>query len=50
MDLNSLDTHRVMLQQNRYVLVVTDYFTKWMDAYPLKKHTTRVVAHALAKQ
>ena len=36
-----LDTHKVMRQQNRYVLVVSDYFTKWTDAFPLRKHTAR---------
>jgi hypothetical protein len=42
-----LDTHKVTREQNRYVLVVTDYFTKWTDAFPLRKHTARVVAQVI---
>ena len=45
-----LDTHKVTRQQNRYVLVVTDYFTKWTDAFPLKRHTARIVAHVLVNR
>ena len=28
-------------------MVVSNYFSKWTDAYPLRNHTARVVAHAL---
>ena len=42
-----LDTHKVIEQQNWYVLVALDYFTKWTDTYALRKHTTRVVAHVI---
>ena len=28
-------------------MVINDYFTKWTDAFPLRNHTARVVAHAL---
>ena len=42
-----LDTHKVTRAGNRYIMVVSDYFSKWTDAYPLRNHTARVVAHAL---
>ncbi len=39
-----LDTHRTTPQGYRYILVVSDYFSKWTDAFPLRRHTARVVA------
>ena len=42
-----LDTHKVTRTGNHYVMVVSAYFTKWTDAYPLRNHTARVVAHTL---
>ena len=42
-----LDTHKTTRAGNRYVMVVSDYFSKFTDAYPLRNHTARVVAHAL---
>ena len=32
---------------NRYVLVAIDYFTKWMEAYPLPDQEATTVAEAL---
>ncbi len=38
-----LDTHRVTAGNYRYILVVSDYYTKYTDAWPLRRHT----AHTL---
>ena len=32
---------------NRYVVVVCDYFTKWVEAYPVPNHTALTVADKL---
>ncbi len=42
-----LDTHKVTSRRNRYVLVISDYFTKYTDAIPLRRHTAKNVANAL---
>ncbi|CAF4675198.1 unnamed protein product, partial [Rotaria sp. Silwood2] len=34
-------------QENKYVLAITDYFTKWVIAIPLPNQTTRTTAEAL---
>ena len=31
----------------RYILVITDYFSKFVDAFPLERHTARDIAQAL---
>lgn len=35
---------------NRFILVVGDYWTKWMEAYPLPDHTAETVASTLVHQ
>ena len=35
---------------NRFILVVGDYWTKWMEAYPLPNHTAETVASTLVHQ
>ena len=45
-----LDTHKVTRNGFRYVLVVSDYFTKWTDAFPLRRHTARIVAEVLVNR
>ena len=35
---------------NRYILVVSDYFTKWVEAYSLPNHTAQTVADVLVIQ
>jgi hypothetical protein len=35
---------------NRYILVVTDYFTKWAEAYPLRNQEAETVARVLVEQ
>jgi transposase InsO family protein len=42
--LDILDTSK---KGNRYILVITDYFTKWTDAFALKRHTAPIVAETL---
>lgn len=29
---------------NKYILVVRDYFSKWMEGYAVKNHTAETVA------
>ena len=36
-------------RRNRYVLVAIDYFTKWMEAYPLPDQEATTVAEALVQ-
>ncbi|GFX51260.1 retrovirus-related Pol polyprotein from transposon 297 [Trichonephila clavipes] len=33
------------VRRNRYVLVITDHFSKWAEIIPLKKASARVIAH-----
>jgi hypothetical protein len=35
---------------NRYILVVTDYFIKWAEAYPLRNQEAETVARVLVEQ
>ena len=35
---------------NNYILVVADYFTKFVEAYPLTNQTAQTVADTLAIQ
>ena len=35
---------------NRYVLVVSDYFTKWSEAYPIPDQEAKTVAETFVKQ
>lgn len=35
---------------NRYILVVSDYFTKWPEAYPLSNQEATTVAEVLVKE
>lgn len=32
---------------NRYILTLTDYFTKWVEFYPLKEKTRECVAQRI---
>ena len=42
-----LDTHRPAARGNRYILVISDYFSKYSDAFPLRRHTAKNVAQLL---
>ncbi|GFY08165.1 retrovirus-related Pol polyprotein from transposon 17.6 [Trichonephila clavipes] len=35
------------VRRNRYVLVITDHFSKWAEIIPLKKASTRIIADSL---
>ena len=37
-------------QGNKYVLVIVDQFTKWVEAYPLKDQTGETVARVVAEE
>ena len=43
-----LDTRQKTARGFQYILVVSDYFTKYTDAFPLRRHTARIVADILA--
>ena len=45
--LDILDTHRVTPRGYRYILVLSDYFTKWTDAFPLRRQTAEECAKLL---
>ena len=42
-----LDTHKRSARHYRYILVVSDYFTKYTDVFPLRYHTANAVASVL---
>ena len=48
--LDILDTHRVTPRGFRYILVISDYFTKYTDAYPLRRQTADEVARLLVNR
>ena len=35
---------------NRYILVIGDYFTKWIDAFPIPDHEATTVAEILVQR
>ena len=45
-----LDTRKLTSRKFQYVLVVSDYFTKYTDAFPLRRHTANVVADILMRR
>jgi hypothetical protein len=45
-----LDTRKLTRNRFQYIIVVSDYFTKWTEAYPLRKHTAEIVADVIAKR
>ena len=45
--LDILDTHKPTSKGYRYILVISDYFTKYTDAFPLRRHTAKAVAQIL---
>ena len=36
--------------EDEYLLVVGDYFTKWAEAFPLKNHTAQTVADVMVEE
>ena len=34
-------------RQNKYILVVSDYFTKWTESYPMKNMEAKTIAEQL---
>ena len=44
-----IDAHRVTSSGNRYILTTTDYFTKYVEAVPIKDKSAESVAKAIYK-
>lgn len=40
----------ITMQKNKYILVLTDYFTRWSDALPIPDATAPAVARMLEKK
>ena len=38
------------VQGNRYILVVSDYFTRWVEAYGIPNQETTTVAHKIVEE
>ena len=45
-----LDTHKVTPRGYRYILVISDYFTKYTDAFPLRRQSARAVAEVIVNK
>jgi len=45
-----LDTRKLTPRKFQYVLVVSDYFSKYTDAFPLRRHTAHIVADTLMRR
>ena len=45
-----LDTRRLTLRKFQYILVISDYFSKYTDAFPLRRHTAPVVGDILMRR
>ena len=45
-----LDTRKLTSRNFQYVLVISDYFTKFTDAFPLRRHTAPVVADIIMRR
>ena len=45
-----LDPLPTLTARNRYLLVIIDCFTKWVEAFPLKNFKARTVADIFVKQ
>ena len=37
-------------KKNRYLLVIGDYFTRWMEAYPISNQKTEIIAQKLVME
>lgn len=52
-DVNSMDLIGPLpttSQGNKYILVLTDHFSKWVEAYPAKDQTAITCAEILCKE
>ena len=45
-----LDTRKLTPRKFQYVLVISDYFSKYTDAFPLRRHTAAMVADTIMRR
>ena len=42
--------HKVMKENNRFILIAANYFSKWVEAYALPNQEATIVAKVLVKE
>jgi len=50
LQMNILDPFPVSVSGNRYLLVISDCFTKWVEAFPIRNFRTKTIAEILVNQ
>jgi len=50
MEMDLADPLNITKSDNKYILVIQDYFSKWIELFPLVDKTTKGVADILVKE